>query len=81
MEDYLISEGCILDPSGVTLPWSTEYLNISFTDNTGGVYGHQIWESLNGGAYSLVTTLAAGVTTYAHRTWQNSTVSIKVRGH
>ena len=81
MENYFLAEGCILDPSNVSLSWSTEYLNISFTDNTGGAYGHQIWESLNGGAYSLVTTLAAGVTTYAHRTWQNSTVSIKVRGH
>jgi len=57
--------------SGVTLGW---------TDNSGGYALYEIWESINGGEYSLIHTTAAGVQTYARSIVINTSVSYRVRG-
>jgi lysophospholipase L1-like esterase len=66
-------------PSGLTVEWVDDYAKIDFTDNSGGVSQHEIWESKNGEPYLLVTTLAAGVTTYNNYTWQNANMNFKIR--
>jgi hypothetical protein len=76
-ENVLLSNGCLLDPSGLTLTWLEDFLRISFTANSS--VQHEIYESVNGGAYALVTTLNEGVITYDYHTWQNATLDIKVR--
>jgi hypothetical protein len=65
-------------PSALTVIWSEDYATVSFTDNSGGIAQHQIYEELQG-VYSLVTTLNAGVTTYKYFTWQNASLNFKVR--
>jgi lysophospholipase L1-like esterase len=66
-------------PSAVTVSWVDDYAKIDFTDNTGSVATHEIWESKDGGAYTLVTTLDAATVTYNNRTWQNATMKFRVR--
>jgi len=66
-------------PTVLTLGWENDYMTVDFTDNSGGICEHEIWESKDGGAYSLVTTLAAGTTHYHDSTWQNASMNYKVR--
>jgi lysophospholipase L1-like esterase len=66
-------------PTGLTLTWVDDYCQVDFTDSTGGVASHEIWSSRNGAAYTLVTTLAAGDTSYDDYTWQNASMNYKVR--
>jgi len=66
-------------PTGLTAVSENDYVKIDFTDNTGGVAQHEIYESKNGGVYTLVTTLAAGNITYNNYTWQNANMNFKVR--
>lgn len=65
-------------PTELTAIWVDNYAKIDFIDNTGGVATHEIWESKNGGEYSLVTTLVAGTATYNNYTWQNANMIFKV---
>lgn len=69
----------ILSPSGITSSWVDDYAQIDFTDNTGGVCQHEVWQSKNGEAYTLVTTLSAGTTTYNNYTYQNAEMKFKIR--
>jgi len=68
-----------LKPTGLTIGWENDYATIDFTDNTSGVAEHEIYESVNGGAYILITTLAAGVTHYHNATYQNASINFRVR--
>jgi len=69
----------LLIPSSLATAWENDYATIDFTDKTGGLAEHEVYESKNGGAYTLVTTLAAGVTHYHNSTWQNASMNFKVR--
>ncbi len=69
----------MINPSALTAVWENDYAKIDFTDNSGAVAEHEIYESRNGGAYTLVTTLAAGTVTYNNYTWQNANMNFKVR--
>lgn len=77
-ESALLAAGCLVDPSGITLTWVGDFLRITVTDNNGGTE-NEIYESKNGGAYTLATTLNEGVTTYDYTTWQNSSLNFRVR--
>jgi hypothetical protein len=66
-------------PTNLTVSWIDDYAQMDFTDNTGGLSQHEIWESKNSGIYKLVTTLAAGVETYKNYTAQNASVNFTVR--
>lgn len=66
-------------PTVLTLGWENDYMTVDFTDNSGGVCQHEIWESKDGGAYSLVTTLAVGTIHDHSLTWQNASMNIKIR--
>jgi predicted secreted protein len=66
-------------PTDLEVVWADDYAQIDFTDNTAGTAEHEIWSSENGGAYVLDTLLSAGVSHYHNYTWQNSSVTFKVR--
>jgi len=66
-------------PTALTVEWVDDYANVSFTDNSDGEAQHEIWQSLNGGAFTLQTTLNAGVTTFEDHTWQKAMLTYRVR--
>lgn len=66
-------------PSAFAAVWTNDYAALSWIDNTGGAAVYEVWESRNGAAYTLVTTTAAGATTYNNYTWQNESMAFKVR--
>lgn len=66
-------------PTDLTVVWTNDYAKIDFTDNTGGLVGHEIWECIDGENYSLIHTLDPGVVTYNNYTWQNATLRTKIR--
>jgi hypothetical protein len=76
---FISSISGIHSPYNVTSTWLNDYAQISFTDNTGGVAQHEIWEAKGTGNYILVTTLLAGVTICNNYTWQNASMNFKVR--
>lgn len=51
-------------PSGCGAAKDGSDVVVSWTDNSRHETGFQVWESVNGGAYSLLTTTAAGAETY-----------------
>ena len=59
--------------------WVDDFAQITFTDNSGGLAQHEIWESKNGGSYVLAYTLSAGITTYDYYTQQNTDLNYKIR--
>ena len=68
-----------LIPKDLIIAWENDYMTVDFTDSTAGVAEHEIWESKNGGDYSLVTTLTAATVHYHNSTWQNASMDIKIR--
>ena len=71
--------GSYFEPSLPTAVWVDDYAQIDFIDASGGIAQHEIYESKNAGAYTLVTTLAAGIVTYKNYTWQNANMNFKIR--
>jgi len=71
-------------PSDLSVVWEEDHASISFVDNTDGVAEHEIYcetsnyrDGVSG--WVLITTLAAGVTTYVDHAWQNSSLTYRVR--
>lgn len=73
------NESIALRPTDLTVTWIDDFARITFTDNSGGTSQHGIYETKNGGAYTLVHTLAAGITIYDYHTWQNATLGFKIK--
>lgn len=65
-------------PSNLSIKWIDDYARITFDNNSVGAK-HQIFESVNGGNYSLVTTTDAGVAIYNYNAWQNARINFKIR--
>jgi PKD repeat protein len=74
-----INNSFITKTGALTLTQIADYVKIDIVDLSGGLAQHELYESKNGGAYTLVTTLAVGVLTYNNYTWQNATMSFKVK--
>lgn len=74
---FIVKSGGLINPDGLILTWFQDYVQIDFSGNSD--VQHEIYESKNGGAYTLVTTLSAGVKTYNYQTWQNASLNYKVR--
>lgn len=55
-------------PTNLTAVWVNDYVQIDFTDNSGGLVQHEIVEANGVGSYSVVTILAKGVTNYHNYT-------------
>jgi len=66
-------------PTALALSWLDDYANIDFQDQSNGECQFEIWESVNGGPYTLVTTLDQGISSYHNYTYQGAEVSVKVR--
>jgi hypothetical protein len=67
-------------PTNFAVVWgAADTATMTFDDESGGTAQHELYESLAGGAYTLVTTLGTGVETYANATWMNASMSFKMR--
>jgi hypothetical protein len=66
-------------PSDLAVVWENDYAKLTWTVN-GDKGSYEIWESLNGGAYSLVATTTEAAITYNNYTWQNASMAFKIRG-
>lgn len=66
-------------PTNLSVIWVDDYAQMTW-DITGTRGQYEIWESLNGGAYSLVATTGIAVNSYLNYTYQNATMKFKVRG-
>jgi len=73
---FIDKAGGIVDP---VVTWVEDYAKIDI-EGTNPVQ-YDIYESKNGGAYSLLTTLNSDVKTYNNTTWQNATMSYKIKEH
>jgi hypothetical protein len=78
---FFNATGSFTTPSSPAITWINDFARITFTDHTNGTAPHEIWESKNGGSYTLAHTLAAGITTYDYYTWQNANLNFKIRAH
>jgi len=59
--------------------WHDDFARITFSDQTGGLADHELWEEKDGGGYALAYTIPAGTTSYDYYTWQNADLNFKVR--
>jgi len=59
--------------------WVDDYAHLTWDDPYAEAAAYEVWESKNGGAYTLVTETAAGVTEYDNYTWQNANMNFRVR--
>jgi hypothetical protein len=66
-------------PTGLSTTWVDDYANMTFIDNSAGLSQHEIWEQKGSAAYTLVTTLATGITNYKNYTQQNASMNFAVR--
>jgi hypothetical protein len=66
-------------PSELAVVWENDYAKLTWVDNTGGLATYEVWESLNGGIYTLNTTTLAGAQTCNAFVWQNGNVNIKIK--
>jgi hypothetical protein len=69
----------ISKPTSHSITWINDFARHTFTDHSGGIAQHELWESRDGSAYVLAYTFAAGVTTYDYYTWQNSSLNYRIR--
>ena len=63
----------------LTATWIDDFARLAWADNTGGLAQYEIYESKAGGSYTLVTTTAAGSTSYDNYTYQGVSMSFKIR--
>jgi hypothetical protein len=66
-------------PTDLTVGWENDYAVMDFVDHSGGTLGHEVYEAEGTGSYSLVTTLAAGVTHYHNYTSQGITMHYRIK--
>ena len=68
-----------LKPSSFAASWVDDYAALTWVNNSGAATTFEIYESKNGGAYSLVYTTAANATSYNYQTWQNANLNFKIK--
>jgi len=61
----------------LSVTWIDDFARLTWID--GETYQTEIWESKNGGVYSLVATTAVGAGSYDNYTQQNATMTFKIR--
>lgn len=66
-------------PDDFDVKWQDDFARVTFTDKSGGESEHELWESVDGGSYSLVYTFPPGVSSYDYYTWQNANLNFKLR--
>jgi hypothetical protein len=79
IDNAFINAGCLVDVATPSVVWVDDFARITIIDSSGGIAQHEIYESKNGGAYTLAHTMNAGVLSYDYQTWQNANLNFKVR--
>ena len=77
--NFLAHDISISKPTSLAVTWINDFARITFTDHSGGIAQHEIWESKNNGVYTLAYTVPTGVATYDYYTWQNASLNFKIR--
>jgi len=68
----------ILTPK-LIVSWIDDYAALTWVNNAGVTAVYEIYESVNGGDYTLVSTTDAGAESYNNYTYQNANINFKVR--
>jgi hypothetical protein len=76
---YSNQDDSLNKPTSESVSWIDDFARISFNDESAGISQHEIWEEVDGGDYTLVTTLNAGVTSYDYKTDQNANLKFRIR--
>ena len=77
--NFNVHDISISKPMNHSVAWMNDFARNTFTDHSGGTAQHELWESKNGGAYSLVYIFSPGNATYDYLTWQNANLNFKIR--
>jgi len=74
-----IQGSSVLPPTNLTATVaSASQVNLSWTDNSGGVYSYQIERSTDGSNYTLIATTGTGATSYADKSLAAATYYYQV---
>ena len=66
-------------PSNFAVSWVDDYASMTWINKSGAAAVFKIWESKNGGEYTLVATTAANATSYNNYTWLNANMNFKIQ--